>query len=188
MQYFEENKISVFTTQTTMKVGEKFSISLRISNDFGFVNEARIIMNQQGGTNEKNFKLEYQLTKENISYFNASIALENTGIHYFCFKLIINGQVKWIKYNPETEKPCMTENDFPYWQITVYENNFKVPDWAKGKIMYHIMVDRFFKSKNYVPKEIKGRITNKWGEMPIWYPDEKGEYNNNDFFMGNLKE
>lgn len=187
MQYFEENKISVFTTQTTMKVGEKFSISLRISNDFGFVNEARIIMNQQGGTNEKNFKLEYQLTKENISYFNASIALENTGIHYFCFKLIINGQVKWIKYNPETEKPCMTENDFPYWQITVYENDFKVPDWAKGKIMYHIMVDRFFKSKNYVPKEIKGRITNKWGEMPIWYPDEKGEYNNNDFFMGNLK-
>ena len=56
MQYFEENKISVFTTQTTMKVGEKFNISLRISNDFGFVNEARIIMNQQGGTNEKNLK------------------------------------------------------------------------------------------------------------------------------------
>ena len=186
MYCFEENKIYVITTRTTVKVGEKFGISLRISNDYGFVNEAKVVMNQQGGTNEAEFKMEYQSTKENISCFKTDICLKNTGIHYFCFKLIINGIIKWIKYNPETKTAVFTEENKPYWQITAYESNFKVPDWAKGRIMYHIMVDRFFKSDTYIPEEIPGRICNKWGSMPSWAPNENNEILNNDYFMGNL--
>lgn len=188
MQYFDEGKISVVTTKTTIKVGEKFNISLKISEDFGFVNEAKIIINQQGGTNEKELKMEYQCTKENMVYFNSDICFENTGIHYFCFRLIINGCIKWVKYNPESKSACITENDLPYWQITVYEKDFEVPNWAKGKIMYHIMVDRFYKSEKYTPTQIEGRIINNWGEMLIWNINEKeGKVCNNDFFMGNLK-
>ena len=40
------------------------------------------------------------------------------------------------------------------WKLSV---NFKVPEWAKGGIMYHIFVDRFFKGRNILLPRISNR-------------------------------
>lgn len=188
MDYFEKAKIHVKTTGGTVKLGGDFDISLEISTDFGFVTEAQVVMNQWGGVNERTLKMQYKETKNNVNYFSLdNIVFKEVGIHYFCLKLVIDGQSRWIKCNPDTKDATITEEDFPYWSVTVYEKNFEVPDWAKGRIMYHIMVDRFYKSHSYVPQNISNRVTRKWGEMPVWAPDENGKIYNNDFFMGNLK-
>lgn len=187
MDISNEKKIDVVVGRSTTLIGENFNICLKISMDFGFVNEAKVIINQQGGKNEKELKMEYLYTKENINYFSLNFQFQNIGIHYFCIKLILNGEIKWIKFNPKTKSACITEEDFPYWSITVYDQNFEVPDWAKGKIMYHIMVDRFNKSDKYVPEKMDNRVIRNWGEMPVWVEDKKSKIHNNDFFMGNLK-
>ncbi len=182
-----ENKIWLVMNEGNVRVGNKYCLGLKISNDFGFVNDACVVMNMKGGFDAKEIKMNYISTQDNISYFNCDIYFQNVGVHYFCFKFVINGETKFIKLNPRTQNPCITDKQLPYWSITVYEKDFHVPNWAKGKIMYHIFVDRFYKSDSYVPEKIDNRITNNWGDMPKWCSDKKDEICNNDFFMGNLK-
>ncbi len=76
------------------------------------------------------------------------------------------------------------------YQITVYDKDFKTPDWFKGRIMYQIFPDRFF-------GEHEGEIPKKRDEYVIHYdryedisfnphPYENGPACN-DFYGGNLK-
>lgn len=69
-------------------------------------------------------------------------------------------------------------------------NNFSdehVPDWAKGKLYYQLFVDRFCKLSTHNLKKRGRNYHEKWNEEVLWKPDEKGEFNNNDFFGGDLK-
>ncbi len=75
------------------------------------------------------------------------------------------------------------------YQITVYDKEFKTPDWFKSAIMYQIFPDRFFRAKD---KQVFG----KKGEYKIhesWYEDffnDKHPFEDgpacNDFYGGNL--
>ncbi len=72
------------------------------------------------------------------------------------------------------------------WQLTVYDKNFRTPDWIKGGLFYQIFVDRFNKGSEHKKKET-ARIHENWDEMPDWKPNEEGLILNNDFFGGDLK-
>ncbi len=70
---------------------------------------------------------------------------------------------------------------------TVYDKNFKTPDFLKGGIIYQIFPDRFFNSgtaKKNVPKE---RVIRKWGDEPFWSEEQMNGVWNNDYFAGDLK-
>lgn len=68
-------------------------------------------------------------------------------------------------------------------QITVYEKDFKTPDWMKNAIVYQIFPDRFCRSGS---TPFHG-IERKWGEEPFYRAqDFGGEYLSNDFFGGNF--
>ena len=74
------------------------------------------------------------------------------------------------------------------WQLTVFDKDFKTPDWLSGGLMYQIFPDRFFCSgepKQNVPKDRK--LHTKWNEQPDWRPNENGIITNNDYFGGDLK-
>lgn len=187
MNYLTGEKIQVGITSNTIRKSEKYEITLKIDEKYGYVDDARIIINQQKGTNEKEIKMEYVSTENHMNVFKSNIQFENVGVHYFCIKLVVNQVTTWIKNDVENKCAVLTNNNLPYWTITVYEDDFKVPDWAKGKIMYQIFPDRFYKSENYVPEKISNRITKKWGEIPNWMSGKNCTLSNNDFFMGNLK-
>lgn len=194
MNYFKGENFLIEVPDTTIRIGESYTIYLKIATDYGFVDEAKVIINQQKGTNEKEIRMNYITTEKNMNIFACDIPLENLGLYYFCIKLVINGNTKWLKNDIENKCACITTENKVYWTITVYEKDFEVPDWAKGKIMYQIFPDRFYKSNNYVPIPMDGRITKEWGDTPNWHLvktddfDENNQDNyNNDFFMGNLK-
>ncbi len=75
-------------------------------------------------------------------------------------------------------------------QITVYDERYKTPDWFKEAIAYQIFPDRFYNGNEdgaflYESGDI---IKRKWGEQPYYKAEQfGGEYKNNDFFGGNLK-
>lgn len=74
------------------------------------------------------------------------------------------------------------------WQLTVYDKNYKTPDWIKGGIMYQIFPDRFMKGKTEAKNIPSDRIIHKsTNEPPVWQPDENGKILNNDYYGGNLK-
>ena len=187
MNYFKGKNIQVEITGNSTRIGEKYEIILKIGSEYGFVDDAKVLMNQQKSTKEKLIKMEYVSTENEMNIFKCSIDFENVGVHYFCFKLIINQIEQWIKNDVKHRCVTMSSGNLPYWSITVYENDFCVPDWAKGKIMYQIFPDRFFQSKKYMPSKISNRVTKKWGDMPNWALGDDGKIHNNDYFMGNLK-
>lgn len=77
------------------------------------------------------------------------------------------------------------------YQITVYDRNFKTPDWFKKSVMYQIFPDRFYRKGENC--EIQGKV-GKYTMHEDWYepvsfdphPFEEGPACN-DFFGGNLK-
>lgn len=74
------------------------------------------------------------------------------------------------------------------WQLTVFDRDFKTPDWVKGAIIYQIFPDRFCCSgekKENVPED---RILHTdFASLPCYKPDENGIIRNNDFFGGDFK-
>lgn len=74
------------------------------------------------------------------------------------------------------------------WQLTVFDKNYKTPDWIKGGIMYQIFPDRFYSGKANIKNVPPDRILHKsTSETPCWKPNEEGKILNNDYFGGNLK-
>lgn len=72
-------------------------------------------------------------------------------------------------------------------QQTVYDKNFKTPDFLKGGIIYQIFPDRFYHSgveKKNVPP---ARVLRRWGEIPYWKEEQMNGIWNNDYFGGDLK-
>ena len=53
--------------------------------------------------------------------------------------------------DPMTNRPVESESDGATWQLTVYDPEFRTPDWLKGGVIYQIFPDRF--ACSHTPKE-----------------------------------
>lgn len=72
-------------------------------------------------------------------------------------------------------------------QLTVFEENFKTPDWLKGGIIYQIFPDRFYFSGREKKMPCDRVLRRDWGGEPEWRPTKDGKVLNNDYFGGDLK-
>ena len=74
------------------------------------------------------------------------------------------------------------------WQLTVYDDTHKTPEWFGRGVTYQIFPDRFYCAKK---REITGLIGPRtlhehWDEAPEYRPNEQGEITCSDFFGGDL--
>ena len=84
--------------------------------------------------------------------------------------------------------------EIPGFKVTVYEEDFKTPDWMKGAVVYQIFPDRFNRGENFDKKLIDPYLHY---EERIWHDDWLAEvdikgkpgfpYEANDFFGGSLQ-
>lgn len=94
----------------------------------------------------------------------------------------------------EPPKIGVEEDKYPYaWQITVYDESFKTPDFLKGARIYQIFPDRFNRGKDHSYKKISPafkrpeRIWHKdWNEDVDIYGKPETGYLACDFFGGTL--
>lgn len=86
---------------------------------------------------------------------------------------------------------CMyTETPPKSFQITVYNDYYKTPDWFKQSVAYQIFPDRFYNGNEdgSFNGERTDIIKRKWGEVPFYKAEQfGGQYLCNDFYGGNLK-
>ncbi len=74
------------------------------------------------------------------------------------------------------------------WQLTVYQEGFRTPDWLEGGVMYQIFPDRFYKAGGDKGELPAGRTYHgDWYEQPDWRPNHEGRITNTDFYGGDLK-
>ena len=168
---------------------QSFRFCVRFSNDLGYAENVTVILQKYHSPAKEEFSLKYTTTKNEMSTFLSDfIHLRfGSGLYFYCFKVLLDGKLYYIKNNL-SQGITLTENDLPWMQFTVTDNIFTVPEWAKGSIMFHIMVDRFARDESVSVFEMPRRTIHKnWNQIPDWMPNEKGEITNTDFFCGNLK-
>ena len=184
-----DNKITI-TSWKEMVINQKRRFCLRIAKEYGIIEDPKIVIYKY----HESKRIEIPLPKEekcrsqmNEVFLSEAVSFERSGLYFYCLSLKIDGQQKYIKADSNW-KPVITEEDLPYWQFTVTQRKFQVPNWAKGAIMMQIFVDRFSRDKDYPIFQMPRRtIHQEWNELPVWKPNENGEITNTDFFGGNLR-
>ena len=137
-------------------------------------------------TGHKETFLAMNLTaeEEDCNVYSTSYTPHHSGVHYYYFSYKQNGTRNYIKkvscHNSEI-------NHGDLFQLTVFNEDYKTPDFLKGGIMYQIFPDRFYKSGNKHDNVPTDRVMREnWEDTPYYKPDENGHVWNNDYFGGDL--
>jgi len=105
---------------------------------------------------------------------------------FYCFSVCADGSTLYYGNNSFHTGGLGEENcNIPEskYQITVYDKEYKTPDWMKNAVVYQIFPDRFCRGKE---TPFHG-IERKWSDEPFYCADQfGGEYLSNDFFGGNF--
>lgn len=122
---------------------------------------------------------------DNHEYWELHFSATTSGLYFYHFEL----DTPWGKsFIMNTGRGIgdfsVQKNEF---QQTVYDKNFKTPDFIKGGIIYQIFPDRFYNSKTAKNNVPPVRVMREWGEMPYWNEQQNEGMWNNDFFGGDLK-
>ncbi len=147
---------------------------------------------------EKQQNIRHDMTWESTDFITESFVLDlelssicknkTDGLFWYSIVFDSNEGTLRICENKGSYSPCVKSvgEGFDGFQLTVYENTLKTPDWMKGNIMYHIFVDRFCKEEpTYVrPDAI---LEEDWDNYTPEYAKVPGGFvKNNRFYGGNL--
>lgn len=157
--------------QGAVKENDKITLKIYIKRDFICV--PKVMIEKRNDLNRvfyKSSKFEWIGSEKNYDLYCAEFVIEEIGNYYYYFDF----------NNSENSNLYTTINE-----LLIFKNDYTTPDWIKGGIIYHIFVDRFYKTK-VNDKNDNIIIRNDWGGVPNYKPDENGEILNNDFFGGNI--
>ena len=174
--------------KSEVEIGKTFRIELKISNDFGWIQNVEVLFNQFGEAPTIIKQMKREEEKDDIGKYCTEVQFNRLGNYFFFFSLEINGEKKAIKISRNTNKPAVmySWDESPYWRVLVIQKDFEIPEWSKDAIAYQLFVDRFRNGKNKKGKQ-EGRNYRIWGEFPNWHKNSRGNFHNNDFFCGNIE-
>ncbi len=146
--------------------------------------------------NDKESFLDMEVKREDDRFVcSAEIEMpQNPCLFWYCFCVSIDGSVLWYQNNDEKLGGIGKQTDYNNgnsYQITVYDKDFKTPEWFKGKVMYQIFPDRFYgeHTEGEIPKKREEYIIHYDRYEPFSFnrhPFEDGPAYN-DFYGGNLR-
>ncbi len=134
----------------------------------------------------------FYTTMLDTTYYEAKLILPTIpGLVFYMFEIETNDKVYIYGNNVSRYggRGQLYENSAIPYQITVYAPDYKTPDWFKGRVMYQIFCDRFYRGEDTDSLAMRNDILPRtWGDTPYYKPEQfGGEYLANDFFGGNLK-
>lgn len=160
--------------------GAKYKVSIKVPFDLGWVERMKFVIES---TNLRSaFPLKHIKNEKEYAYFETEVDLKTKALYKYYFTFEVGD--KFIYFKKENNHKYNSISDDEKWSMSV---NFKVPEWAQGKIMYHIFVDRFNKGRKEDLPDMPRRIIHKdWHEDMMIGPDKDGLWNT-DFYGGDLK-
>lgn len=171
-------KNDIFNIKETKhhKDGNEYKVIIKLP-DSGWIDE--INFNVNIGNETIDFPMKHIKHDGKFNHFETNIYLDTRAIYRYYFSYVINNKTYYV--NKDNINEINKDNMF---KMSV---NFKTPDWAKGKVMYHIFVDRFKRgSKEELTPLPRRVIHSSWDKPIITGPDKDGIWNN-DFYGGDLK-
>ena len=169
-------------------------VRLRLSaNGMGIPRAVKLIYKTDGGE-ETYHDMPYVFSILGSCIYETTIRVPDmAGLIWYYFQLETDNGVVYYGNNSENlggKGETSFQSPSHSFQITVYDEKYKTPEWFKDAIAYQIFPDRFYNGNEdgsflYEGDDI---IPRKWGEQPYYKAEQfGGDYKNNDFFGGNLK-
>ncbi len=177
--YFHSGDLACKTPFGAVKTEETVQFKIYVYND---VYVERIFLVTGEGAQ---YPFSYAGCENNYSKYRLEVSFSEPGVQYYCFLLETE---HGVFYGKNRDGVLEIDESLPWWQLTVYDRNFTVPEWAKGKIMYQIFPDRFAKSADasYPPVKNQRKLHDDWNAIPDFIYQEK-PYLANDYLGGNLR-
>lgn len=142
---------------------------------------------------KKSVNMAYVFDAADLFFYEASIRIpDKTGLLFYYFDIEASGTRYFYGNNPENLGGIgkaygkIPEKQF---QITIYDKDYKTPDWWKSCVCYQIFPDRFANgcADGVFLDKRNDIIKRSWGDTPFYKPEQfGGRYLANDFFGGNL--
>lgn len=147
----------------------KYKVKLKIPMS-GFIDD--VYLHLFNGNLHIDKKLDYDYKDDEYAYFSCDMDLSTSALYKFYFSYTSNKTPMTFKNNGDE-----------MFKLSV---GFEVPQWAKGKIMYHIFLDRFNKKDSNMNEMPNRDIHSNWNDDVVLGPNRNGIWNC-DFFGGNIK-
>jgi len=141
-------------------------------------------LEQENGTPA--FDVPFVLQKNDGPYewYEGTLQIDTCGLYFYYFQITTaNESFRLFKQGEDTNMEAGDK-----WQLSCVTDQFPVPEYARGAVMYQIFPDRFHQVGT---PDLTGKLDPYWvhknvEEMPEFRPDAKGEVLNNDFYGGNF--
>lgn len=160
--------------------GKVFKVSIKVPMSLGWIERMKFITENNGVRCAH--QLKHVKNEDGYVYFEGDVELSTSAIYHYYFSFEANKNFLYFKKENKTGNQSVSTDE--KWKMSV---NFQVPDWSKGKIMYHIFVDRFNRGSTTPLKEMPRRtIYKSFNEEMIVGPNKDGIWNA-DFYGGDLK-
>lgn len=169
-------------------------IRLRLSvSGAGIPSAVRLIYKEDAGEEQK-LDMPYQFEVGDYCIYSVVLTVpQKPGLIWYYFELETEAGMVYYGNNYKNlggkGEMCFHKPNNSY-QITVYNSDYKTPEWFKTGIAYQIFVDRFYNG-NEDGSFLGDRddiIKRNWNDQPFYKAEQfGGEYLANDFFGGNLK-
>ncbi len=146
---------------------------------------AKVIINYESGEDALTVDMAFQEQQDGYDIFRGDFALEQTALYFYHFQITTAaGTFRLFKQGDDTN---MEAGDS--WQVSCVPENFHVPQWAKGAVIYQIFPDRFHKSGkcDLTGKMEPYTLHTEWNAEVSWQPTDAGVVLNNDFFGCNFR-
>ncbi len=169
----------------SIAAGDSLRLCVLMPRNFG-CQKVALVMHKDGESTVYRDMYWCGMNGDNEEWWDITLKIETSGLYFYHFTYETafgKGNIFLRSSGIGEFAPTGKE-----WQQTVYEKDYKTPDWAKGGIMYQIFPDRFniggkicenYPADRYIHPSIK--------ENPVWQPNSQGKITNNDYFGGNLK-
>ena len=159
-------------------LGTKYQVNIQVPISIGFIERMKFIT--ENNVERVAHQLHHVKNDDDFVYFSGEVFLPTCAVYNYYFSFEANHE--FIYYKKENRKNYQSISKNEMWKLSV---NFHVPDWAKGKMMYHIFTDRFYRGNKEPLKPMPNRVIhNSWSEDVI--VEQTGTHFNNDFYGGDL--
>lgn len=170
--------------------GEKIRFTVAAPRRLGA--SAVVLRLCRDGQSDVDFSLRFMKTEGGVDTYEYTLdtgelcKTEGQGLFFYEF-LFLRGVDTLFTATKNQVDFTLIPHTAQRFALLVYEKEYNTPEWFRGKVMYHIFVDRFCCGKGEVATRDDVILNPDWENGIPQYPKKNGDaLANNMFFGGNL--
>ncbi len=168
----------------TLTTGQNCTLNIHIPSGVQAV-KVECVFTHENGSFAFCVPMTYAMKRGAYEIFRGSFAIAKPGLFFYHFHVTKrDGEFRLYKLGSQTNMEAGDQ-----WQLTCTPEDFTVPQWARGAVIYQVFPDRFHKSgKCDLTGKLQPYILHEnWDEEVFWQPTPEGLVLNNDFYGGNFR-